>query len=311
MKKSIFEKRIVVIILALTATFLWGSAFPAIKLGYQYMHIDGMDTAAQILFAGTRFTLAGLLTILLGSFTQRKLLIPKKENGGRIFKLSLFQTVIQYVFFYIGLANASGVKCSIMEATNVFAALIISSLIFKLEKIDVKKVLGCIIGFSGVVLANLNGGNIDAGFHLMGEGFIIISAISSGFSSVFIKKYSEYEDPVILSGYQFVCGGLLMIICGLLFGGRITQPTGTGIMLLLWLAMVSAVAYSLWSILLKYNPVTRVAIFGFTNPIFGAFLSALFLGESDFLGVSAIVSLVLVSIGICMVNMTGKEDIQN
>ncbi len=309
MKQSIFEKRVMVVIFALICTLLWGSAFPAIKLGYQYMHIDGADTASQILFAGTRFTLAGILTIVIGSIMQGKVLIPKKENGGRIFKLSLMQTVVQYVFFYIGLANASGVKCSIMEATNVFAALIISGLVFRLEKINLRKIIGCIIGFAGVVIVNLNGASIDAGFHFMGEGFIVISAISSGFSSVFIKKYSEHEDPVILSGYQFVCGGLLMVICGFGFGGRITQPTSTGIILLLWLAFVSAIAYSLWSVLLKYNPVTKVAIFGFTNPIFGAFLSALLLGESHLLGMSAIVSLVLVSIGICMVNLEeGKNN---
>jgi drug/metabolite transporter (DMT)-like permease len=42
--------------------------------------------------------------------------------------------------------------------------------------------------------------------------------------------------------------------------------------MLLYLALVSAVAYSLWGILLKYNPISRVAVFGFMTPVFGVIL---------------------------------------
>ena len=69
------------------------------------------------------------------------------------------------------------------------------------------------------------------------------------------------------------------------------------------MAMISAVAYTLWGILLKYNPVGKVAVFGFTNPIFGVILSAVFLGEKNqAFGVQGLVALVLVSVGIFMVN---------
>ena len=44
-------------------------------------------------------------------------------------------------------------------------------------------------------------------------------------------------------------------------------------------ALVSAVAYTLWSVLLAYNDVSKVAIFGFVNPLCSVILSALVLGE--------------------------------
>lgn len=47
--------------------------------------------------------------------------------------------------------------------------------------------------------------------------------------------------------------------------------------LLLYMACISAVAYTLWSLLLKYNPPSRIAVFGFMNPVFGVMLSALLL----------------------------------
>ena len=82
--------------------------------------------------------------------------------------------------------------------------------------------------------------------------------------------------------------------------------TPSGIGLLVYLALVSAVAYSLWGILLKYNPVSRVTVFGFMNPVFGVLLSALLLGETDQAsGILGLLSLLLVSVGIYVVN-SGK-----
>ena len=88
--------------------------------------------------------------------------------------------------------------------------------------------------------------------------------------------------------------------------GHITKVTPSGIGLLVYLALVSAVAYSLWGILLKYNPVSRVTVFGFMNPVFGVLLSALLLGETDQAsGILGLLSLLLVSVGIYVVN-SGK-----
>ena len=69
------------------------------------------------------------------------------------------------------------------------------------------------------------------------------------------------------------------------------------------MAMISAVAYSLWGILLKYNPVSRIAVFGFMNPVFGVILSALLLGENNqAFSLYGLAALVLVSLGIFLVN---------
>ena len=64
-------------------------------------------------------------------------------------------------------------------------------------------------------------------------------------------------------------------------GGRISGFTPASTLLLLYMAMISAVAYSLWGLLLKYNPVSRITVFGFMNPVFGVILSALLLGEDN------------------------------
>lgn len=300
--ETFFKKTIVVWLGAMICCALWGSAFPFIKIGYRLFEISSDATGTQILFAGIRFTLAGILTVILGSILSQKILLPQKSSMSPIFKLCLLQTVVQYIFFYIGLANTSGVKASIIEGLNVFIAIVIASLIFHQEKLTSKKVVGSLIGFLGVILVNLNGSSLEAGFKILGEGAIILSTVSYAFSSVLLKSYSKKENPVVLSGYQFVAGGIIMTIIGLIMGGKFNTVSMQGLGVLIYLALVSAVAYSLWGILLKYNSVSKVAVFGFMNPVFGVILSALLLGEANTLGFTCVVSLVLVSLGIFVVN---------
>ncbi|MCD8089017.1 MAG: DMT family transporter [Clostridiales bacterium] len=306
MKEKLLTNTAVVCVLALLCCLLWGSAFPCIKIGYELFDIAGSDSGTQILFAGCRFTLAGILTVIIGSVLNRGVLLPKKTSLKYVIKLCFFQTVAQYIFFYIGLAHTSGVRASIIEGSNVFLALLFACLAFKLEKLTVRKFLGCLIGFLGVITVNLNGEIL--GFNLLGDGFIFFSAAAYAVSSGLIKIYSREENPVTLSGWQFFAGGIIMVLAGLILGGKITVVTSAGALMLLYLAFVSAFAYSLWGILLKYNPVSKVAVIGFSNPVFGVILSAVLLGEKNqALSPLSLAALILVCIGIYIVNAKGKE----
>lgn len=300
--KSLLQNKLVVCILAVFCCLLWGSAFPSIKAGYELFEIDAQDSVSQILFAGIRFFLAGVLTIVFGSFIQRKVLFPKKTSWKMVCTLSVFQTMLQYFFFYIGLAHASGVKSSIINGMTTFFAILLACLVRKQEHLSSDKMIGCILGTAGVIIVSLSGGSIGAGFALNGEGFILIAAVSYAISSVLIKEYSVKENPVTLSGYQFLIGGLVMMIVGFAAGGRIHLTEPIGILLIIYMALISSVAYSIWGILLKHNPVSSVTIYGFSNPIFGALLSAFFLAEWDKLNLRYVVALLLVSLGIYVVN---------
>lgn len=305
MNQKTLTKTPVVFALAILCCVLWGSATPSIKIGYELFNIAKNDSAAQILFAGIRFVLAGALTILFGSLLSRKALFPKKTSFAPIAKLAMVQTILQYVFFYIGHAHTTGVTAAIINGSNVFLAIIFAVVIFKYEKMTWMKLLACLLGVSGIVLVSLTSGDkFEPSFSFSGEGAILISAAAYALSSGMIKKYSQNENPVVLSGYQFFLGGLVMCAAALIAGGRITVFTPQSTVLLLYLAMISSVAYTVWGILLKHNPVGKVAIFGFTNPIFGVILSAIFLpGEqSQAFGILTVAALALVSLGIFIIN---------
>ncbi len=302
------QKTPIAVLLALVCCALWGSAFPCVKIGYELFSIENTSPASQILFAGLRFTIAGIMVIIAGSMINKKFLYPKPKQVPKVMLLSLFQTILQYIFFYIGLSNMSGVRSSVIEGMNVFICLIISALIFRIEKMTVAKALGCVIGMAGIIVINLDS-SLLAEVTFTGDGFLIISIIAYSLSTVVMKVFSKDNDPVMMSGWQFLFGGVVMTIGGFIFGGRITADIGvSAVLMLLYLAFVSACAYSIWGLLLKYNPVSKIAVFGFMNPVCGVVLSAILLGESDkALRPEFIIALILIAIGIYIVNRKPEE----
>lgn len=267
------------------------------------MQMDSADTASQIVFAGIRFTLAGLLVLTFTSIREKKVMFPDKEVLKYAIPVCLAQTVGQYFFFYIGVANTSGVKGGIITGLGNFIAILLSCLVFRNERMTVRKSAGCILGFAGVVVINIMGNSLDMGFKLTGEGFILIAQLSYGISTVLINIFSRKVSPVILSGTQFTMGGIVLALIGTGMGGHLGNVTIGGVAIIFYLAMVSAVAYTLWSVLLAWNDVSKVVIFGFVNPLCSVILSALILGEvRQAFNIESLVALLLVCTGIYIVN---------
>ncbi|MBE6696820.1 MAG: EamA/RhaT family transporter, partial [Ruminococcaceae bacterium] len=117
-KQNIFSNPIMMTLVALVCCALWGSATPAIKTGYKLLSVSGV--ASIMLFAGMRFFLAGVFTVIIFSVSSKKILVPKRENVPRILLVSVFQTVVQYIFFYLGLAYTSGVKGTVASGSGAF-----------------------------------------------------------------------------------------------------------------------------------------------------------------------------------------------
>ncbi len=295
---------------------LWGSAFPCVKIGYALFGIQSSDLASLVAFAGARFLLAGAMVIAGTSVASGHALVPKRRDWHAIGVLAFFQTIAQYSLFYIGLSRASGVTSSIIEASNSLLCVLLSAIVFRTERLTSRKILGCSVGFAGVILVNVVGEpGAGLSFSPNGEGLILLSTVCAAVSSNLAKGFSADHDPVLLSGWQFALAGAIMLACGLGLGGHVApvdlaRPL-PAVALLVYLGFISAAAYSLWTMTLACNPVSRVSVFGFINPVSGVILSALLLDEAHVLDpIVAVIALVMVSAGIVIVNHAPKQPAQ-
>lgn len=298
-RANLYQDRRFVIGMAVLCCFLWGSAFPAIKGGYALLHVGKSDTAAQMLFAGWRFLAAGLILLVLAAL-GRMPLVPPRDQIPKVVGLGFVQTTLQYVFFYVGLAHATGVKSSIMNATGAFFGVILAHFLYADDRLNRRKVLGCLLGFAGVVVVNLGGKGLDFDFTLLGEGFVVIAAFVLAAASIWGKTISQKMDAMVMTGWQLGIGGLGLLAIGYAGGGALEGFDARSLGLMAYMAGLSAAAFALWSLLLKHNPVGLLAVFNFLIPVFGVLLSALFLHEPVLAWKNA-AALVLVCGGIWLV----------
>lgn len=305
---NIFSRPIVVYSIAILCTLLWGSSYPAIKTGYSLLHIEANDIPSQMVFAGQRFTIAGLILIILSIIFKRRFGRISKTKIHQIITLGLTQTTLQYIFFYIGVAFASGVKASIMNSTGTFFSVLLAHFIYNNDRLTHRKSLGVIIGFIGVFTVNFNPTLLNFDFTILGEGSVMFAAFILAASSIYGKRISQGFDAMVMTAWQLTVGGVALLCIGITFGGHSGNYNLDSGILLLYLAILSSAAFALWSVLLKHNTVSKITIFNFLVPIFGSSLSSLFLDET-ILEVKNIFALILVCTGIYLVTQNRKPKV--
>ncbi|MGI6565769.1 MAG: DMT family transporter [Limnochordia bacterium] len=300
------QQKPVVLALSAFACLLWGSAFPFLKISYELINLPPDDWGAKVLFAGYRFFLAALLlTFAATTIFRLEIRVPRKALPWT-FLLGLLQTALQYFFFYNGLAYSTGIKGSIIGATGSLFVVILSRVYYKNDPLTPQKVLGLLVGFLGVMVANLSKGTLDLSVTFVGEGFLLISSFVGALGTILAKELAVTVHPVLVTAYQMFFGSVLLILTGGIASGlgSVAFDWRSGL-LLLYLAFASATAFSIWYSILKYNRAGEVAIYRFLIPIWGTLLSAIFLGER--IGLNTIGALAMVSIGIAFVNKKRPE----
>ena len=296
---SFFKKKRNVVFTAIFYTFLWGCAFPLVKICMQSFQIADTDNMSKCLVAGIRFSLSGALALLWCDFTEEKKLRLERKEIKTVLVYGILSTSLQYAFTYIALSRIDGSKGAVYDQLCVFIIVLAGGLFFKEDKLTVKKSLGCILGFLGVIAINLDG--LSFSFEIAGEGIMLLAVICQTVAYFVAKGTASSISAPKLVGYSQLIGGVLLVAFSLVMGGRIRTLNTAAIVTLCALAFISAAAYILSLMPLKYFPASEISSFNLLITVFGVVMSAIMLGEDVFKW-NYLVSLLLISFGIMMIN---------
>ena len=278
-RTSIFQRPAWVVVFALTAAIAWGWAFPLIKIGFNAFGITTDMTGSKMLFAGIRFAAAGLIVLSVACGSGRSFKMDIKKDWWFFLAFALMNTTLHYFFFYVGMSHSEGSRAAILNSLSTFLVVLLACACFKSDKLTSRKILGCAVGFSGILALNL-GGTESGQFTWLGDGMIILNAICGACANLMTRGLSRRVDVFVGTGYSLAIGGLLLIIPGIAFGGTLPNVNILGIVCLLLLIAISAIGFALYNKLLSLNPVGKVAIYNSLIPIVGAVTSCLCLGET-------------------------------
>lgn len=302
-KTSIFQRPVWVVVFALTAAIAWGWAYPLIKLGFGEFAITQAMTGSKMLFAGIRFAISGLIILAIAGAARRSFKVCSASGWSYIFLFSLMNTSLHYAFFYIGLSHSEGARAAILNSLSVFSLVLLACVFFKSDRLTTNKIVGCLIGFAGVLSLNVGGGD-SGSFTFMGDGMIILNALCSAVAGLMTRGLGRRVDVFVGTGYSLAIGGVMLLLAGLFAGGTIPAVTFTGLIFLALLICISTLGFALYNKLLSCNPVGKVAIFNSLIPAVGALTSCLCLSEP--FRWEYVVATILATAGIYIINK-GKK----
>ena len=231
-----------------------------------------------MLFAGIRFIVSGLIILVVARASGRSFAVKTRGSVWYIFLFALLNTTLHYAFFYFGLSHSAGSRAAILNSMSVFTLVILACVFFESDRLTGSKILGCVMGFLGIMALNLDGGD-SGGFTWLGDGMIVLNALCSAVAGRMTRGLGRRIDVIVGTGYGLAVGGALLIVPGLACGGTLPVVSITGLLILAGLICISTIGFALYNKLLTCNPVGKVAIFNSLIPPVGAISSCLCLSE--------------------------------
>lgn len=257
------------ILLAIIACLLWSTAYASIKIGLQY------DTPLH--FAGIRFIISGLIIL---PFTVKPDLYLQmiRQYWKVVVWVTVLQTLINYSLFYMGLDLVPGALGAVIVGSQPLVTAVVASIMHKEDKLTARKIVTIIFGLSGVILisAGRQVFKLGTALELLGVVMILAANISVATSNVIVSARSKGMNPYVLSSSTLFIGGVILYLVSFPVEGR---PQGyyplQYWLILLWLSIMAAVAFSLWFLLLQRPgvKVSELNLWKFIIPVVGAILS--------------------------------------
>lgn len=289
--------------LAILACLLWSTAFVGIKVGLKY--------TTPIQFAGIRFMISGLMILPFVKLTHDELRLLY-VNRYKVIQISVFQTFGLYSLFYIGISKTpASVTALIIGASPLFIAVMASFV--SAEPLTRKKIWALITGMAGIVIISFArfGSAIRTSYSILGIVILLFANLSGSFGNILVSKYRTGISPLLLNAVQIFMGGLALLILSFFIEGfKFGQKPLPYYFSLLWLSFISAMAFSLWFIILqKPNvKVSEINIWKFLIPVSGAILSWLIIPEES-PQINTISGMVLVSLSLIIMNWQKRRKI--
>ncbi|MCS7052589.1 MAG: EamA family transporter [Ignavibacterium sp.] len=283
-----------IVIIYLILCFVWGSTWLAIKMS--------LESFPPFLSAGIRFVIASFTIYFLMNIRGTELQTDK-EALKLYFMLGFFSFVIPFGLVYWAEQFVDSGLASVLFAVYPFFVAIFSYFLIPNEEIGIVRIVGMILGFSGIVVIFHDSFSLTISDYILGMFAIVLSAIMQAFMAVTIKKRGKYLNPLTMNLIPMLIAGFIMMLIGLFYEGwdkvRLTEK---GIIAVIYLAVIgSVVTFTSFYWLLKKVSVIIMSFIAFITPIVAIFLGWILYDET--LSEKHTLGTALVLIGVFIANL--------
>ncbi len=270
---------------------LFGANSVAIKLSLTGV---GAFTAA-----GLRFAMAGTAIFLWARIKGVPLEI-RKEQFIQILIISMFFT-LQLSCFYIGINKTTASHGVLIANLLPFVVMILAHFFIPGDKITIKKVIGILLGFTGVLFLFHDSEGMGSSFRT-GDMIVLLAVLLWGCNAVYIKKIISGFHAIQITLYPMIIGVPLFFLAGFFWDGKMIKILNMPVMgAIFYQSFITAgFGYLAWNTLLKKFGATTLHTFVFIMPVSGVFFSVLILGDPVTANLFA--SILFIAAGVIIVN---------
>ena len=271
-------------------------------LGLNQTLVKIVNSGIHPLFqVGLRSILASIPVLLFCFFFKKKLSISDGSLVPGIICGSLFG--IEFVLLFFALEYTSVARSSILFYSMPVWLGIAAHFLIKDEELNVKRVIGFVLSIVAIFIALFSKNKIGEG-GVLGDIFALLASfLWAGIVLIVRKTNLKRSSPEMQLLYQLIVSSILILPISIYFGYffREINPLIISIFIFQFLVIVAA-GFLTWFWVLSIYPASSMASFSFFAPIFGVMFGWIILKEE--IGISIIISLLLVSVGIYLINVS-------
>lgn len=279
----------------------WGFSWPFMKLSLNYIPPIAMGSLRMFIGSIVLFCILSLLKIRL---------IPKRSDWSDIIIIALLQMTLFNLFVNLGLQRSEVSRSVILVFTTPLWVAISMTLFFK-EKLHRMALLGLFFGFVGtLILFNPLTYNWHNTRSLVGDSFLILTALSWSASIIYVRRSASKSSPLMLAPWQMLLSAILLAcFSSLIEHGQTIHWSWNLALIMLYIGPV-ATAFGYWGVIemsRKMQPV-NMSLTMLGIPIIGFLSSAYFLKEPlAWPKITALLSLLIGLICVALANRLQKK----
>lgn len=278
---------------------IWGTTFLGIKIG--------IETIPPWFVAGIRQFLAGFILFLYLVFSKKLHWLGWKKTLQQ-FLISTLMLIVANGLTTLAEKNVTSSLASLISACSPLLVFILST-IFIVKKINLRSLIGVLMGFSGIIFVFWD--SLDDFLnpdYAMGMLLLFLAILGWAIGTVYSKNILKNKvDIFLLLFYQFTFAGVIQIIFGFLFSPEIKFINWSfhSILAVIYLAVFgSVITFFSFNYLLQRLLPTQVAILSYINTGIAIFLGWLLLNEA--ITTKFLIAAVLIISGVFITNYKSK-----
>lgn len=250
--------------------------------------------------AGIRFSIAAAVIALWARLTGRSFRLSAQQVRSLSVLCGIF--TIQLSLFYLGLSKTLASRGALMVNTVPFFVLIFAHFFIPGDRISVPKLIGMVLGFSGVAVVLTQGATLGSELRA-GDGIVFLAAIFWAANAVYTKSIIHRFDTFQVVLYPMLCAIPIQFLEGWLWDGVMIRHIDGPVMLaMLYQSLIcAAFGFVLWNHFVARYGASTLHSFIFIMPIAGVAASGWVLGDP--ISVDLVIAMGLIATGIVLVNI--------